>query len=306
MRNEGHPRHLLVGYEGGEAAEGAARAALDMHRRFGAAVEFVHVVDLPRPEDVAGRPDRVAETGAEIEAAAFDHVAAELEALAADCGSDLALRDRLLVAVGHPARVIVERAAEVGADLIVMGPHRRRGVFDFGSTARAILGKAPCDVWMQPRAQRAVERILVPLDLSEESLAALHIASSMAAALGARVTALHCFPPPDLAYAASPGYPVAGPTYAVEDVRKLARQEFEEAVAGFDWEGVEHDQRFSEGRPADVILELSAGYDLIAMGSHGRTGLAAAVLGNVAYAVLKQSEVPVLCIRHPMRDWLLG
>ncbi len=304
--HKGRPKHIIVGYDGGAGARNVARASLDMHARFGAHVEFVHAVDIPRPEAVAGRPDRVAEMQAEIEAGAWEHVVLALEGVASASGTDYAVRDHLRVALGHPAEILVTRAKETQADLLLIGPHTRRGLLDFGSTARAILGKSPCDVWVQPREPRAIERILVPTDMSEDSLLAMHTACDLAAEYGAEVTALHCFTPPDLAYAASPGYPIAGPTYVIDDVRKIATEEFDQAMADFDWRGVEHDRRFVEGRPQEAILALQNETDLIAMGSHGRTGLSAAVLGNVAYAVLREAHVPVLAIRHAKRSWLLS
>ena len=44
--------------------------------------------------------------------------------------------------------------------------------------------------------------------------------------------------------------------------------------------------------------------EMIVMGTHGRTGLARVVLGNVAYGVLRSADVPVLAMRHPEREWL--
>lgn len=304
--SKGRLEHIIVGYDGGEAAQYVARVSLDMHARFGARVEFVHAVDIPRLEEVAGRPDRVAEMQAEIEAGAWEHMAQALTGVASELGVDYAVRDHLRVALGHPAQVLVSRAKETQADLLLIGPHRRRGLLDFGSTTRAILGKSPCNVWVQPAAPREIQRILVPTDMSADSLLALHTACDLATEYGARVTALHCFIPPDLAYAASPGYPIAGPTYVIDDVRQIAAGEFDQAMADFDWQDVEHDQRFVEGRPQEAILALQDETDLIAMGSHGRTGLSAAVLGNVAYAVLREARVPVLAIRHARRSWLLS
>ena len=90
------------------------------------------------------------------------------------------------------------------------------------------------------------------------------------------------------------------------EFRKLAEEEFGQELADFDWKDVANGQRLVDGAPAEVVLGLQDEYDLIAMGSHGRTGLSAAVLGNVAYSILKQSRVPVLAIRHPERSWLLA
>jgi len=305
MKLAGHPVHAVVAYDGARS-EHAARVALDMRRRFGTTLDFVHAIDLPRPEEVAGRPDVIGQMEAEVEARAYETLQGMLAELTRDAAEAQAVSTALRVVVGNPARVVVERAREVQADLVVLGPHEKHGRFDFGSTTRAILGKAPCDVWVQPGPVGDVRRVLVPIDLSEESLRALAVARDLSAEYGAEITALHVFQLPDVAYAASPGYPIAGPTYVIDDVRRISEREFQEALASFDWKGVGHQARFEEGRPADVILELSDKADLVVMGSHGRTGLAAAILGNVAYAVLRSAKVPVLALRHPSRGWLLG
>jgi hypothetical protein len=55
----------------------------------------------------------------------------------------------------------------MSADLIVLGALRRRPAIDFGSTARAVLAKATCPVWVQPGPVGTIRRILVPVDLSD-------------------------------------------------------------------------------------------------------------------------------------------
>jgi nucleotide-binding universal stress UspA family protein len=56
-----------------------------------------------------------------------------------------------------------------------------------------------------------------------------------------------------------------------------------------------------EGEPASTILELSAteNVDLIALGTHGRSGLSRWALGSVAERVLRSAEVPLLLVRTP-------
>ena len=185
-----------------------------------------------------------------------------------------------------------------------MGKHEKHGFFDFGSTARPVLAKADCNLWVQPGEYKPIRKILVPVDLSEDSRVALRIALNWAEKTSASVTAMHCFMPPELAYAPTAGgYP--GPAYVVNDVRDLAKREFEDAMDAFEWAGVEHERLFVEGRPVGAILELQDSFDLIAMGSHGRTGLSAAVLGNVAHSTMREARIPVLAIRQPNRSWLL-
>ena len=56
---------------------------------------------------------------------------------------------------------------------------------------------------------------------------------------------------------------------------------------------------------ATRVRELESAFDRIAVGSHGRSGLSAAVLGHVADCLLKGASKPVLAIRHPERQFLL-
>ncbi len=53
------------------------------------------------------------------------------------------------------------------------------------------------------------------------------------------------------------------------------------------------------GDPAQRILEQSSGYDLIVMGTHGKSGFLGRLMGSVAEKVVRQSTVPVLVVRLP-------
>ncbi len=304
MTHHGPPKRLVVGYDGRPQTRDCVLAALDLRRRFGTIVDVLRVVDIPPIDQVGGRPDLMLLAEAEIESRTYESTRSELEEL--DPENELGLADHFAVRIGNPAGMLVEFAHSVDADTLMLGPHEKHGLFDFGSTTRGVIAGSDCDLWMQPCPPRPIERILAPIDLSEESLRALACARDLAAECKARVTALHAFLAPDMAYAASPGYPMSGPIYAVDDVRKLAKEEFQRTLDEFDWNGVEHEARFVEGAPAAVVLDNQEGHDLIAMGTHGRTGLAAAVLGNVAHSVLRAAKIPVLALRLKKRAWLLG
>jgi nucleotide-binding universal stress UspA family protein len=87
--------------------------------------------------------------------------------------------------------------------------------------------------------------------------------------------------------------------------RQASREAFEAKLAEIGWQGEGHDRRWLEGPPEEVILDQKDS-DLIVLGTHGRTGLAAALFGNVAYGVLKRSSVPVLAVRLPKHRWRMG
>ncbi|MCP3919773.1 MAG: universal stress protein [bacterium] len=299
------PKTVVVGYEPSGRSDAAVCRAFDMLKRFGARLEVVHAVDLPPPEAAGGPPDRMSARNAELEGRAWDYLVARIGELADT--PDVKIEDVLHVTVGHPAKSLIERANALAADMIILGHHERRGLVDFGSTTRAVISKASCNLWAEATQPGPVRRILVPTDVSDESLEAVGMARDFAASLDASVRALHCYTPPQIAYAAGPGYEaVAMPDYVVEEESRHAQERFHSKLEAFDWKGVEHDLVFEEGSPVDAALAHQDEVDLIALGSHGRTGLAAVLLGNVAYGIMREARIPVLALRQERQSWLLS
>lgn len=298
-------RQILVGIDDLTRATPAIHAGQALTSAFSARAEIVHAVPVPTPMWPDVDAPQLAALNAGALTDAWQRLSEGLVPLLDDNGPCACPMEELLhVLPGHPCKVLVDRAAEIDADLIVIGPHRRRRMFDFGNTARGVLSQTGCSVWIQPVEFREIKRVLVPVDLSEESLRALRLAVLLAKTIGAHIETLYSFDAPEFAWGGVPGYPDAGPTYLSDDARSTVRGEYDRIVEEFPWDGVPHESRFVEGAPAPQILSLQDEFDLIALGTHGRTGFAAAVLGSVAYSVLKQSELPVLAIRHPERAWM--
>jgi nucleotide-binding universal stress UspA family protein len=141
--------------------------------------------------------------------------------------------------------------------------------------------------------------ILYPTDGTELSKKALAVALGIAKPLGARITAIHVMPPytppmADLSYTYP--NPISPEEYekAAKKTWAAARHELEAAAAR---EGVAFDavSGFSSD-PWDAIVDAAAAHrcDLIVMASHGRRGLAAALIGSETQKVLTHSPVPVL------------
>jgi nucleotide-binding universal stress UspA family protein len=146
-----------------------------------------------------------------------------------------------------------------------------------------------------------VSRILVPVDFSDASRTVLEYAIDMAESFGARVELLHVW---DL-----PGYVRPDLTVWVGDVSgtyaEQAQQSANEHMSRLvDDAGLKDhasvDTRVLCGTPHATILELLDGetYDLVVMGTRGRTGLAHALLGSVAERVVRHAPCPVLTVRR--------
>lgn len=142
------------------------------------------------------------------------------------------------------------------------------------------------------------DKILLPTDGSEVSLAAAERAVALAKLCGA---------PLHVVFVQEP-YPYAGIGAAsgagMQEYQAAAQQHAAEAFARIGAlakvPGVQLSTETVEGSgPAERIVEAAqrSGADLIVMGSHGRTGVARVLLGSVASKVLVLSPVPVLVVK---------
>jgi nucleotide-binding universal stress UspA family protein len=295
------PHDILVAVDAGPLSDAAIEQALELARRFDARLELVHAVAVPMPTWVLVPEPAGMASGTDEPRRAREHVVAHVAGLlTARHEARLRASEIVKTIAGRPSKVILDRAREIPADLIVLGALRRRPAIDFGSTARAVLAKSPCPVWVQPGAVTKIGRILVPVDMSDESMLALATARELAIRFQASVSALHAFDAGRIVAVPWDGFPTVA---EFQQVRAASFEAFEKAMADFDWGGVEHDVSFVDGLPAHAILERSRDADLIVMGTHGRTGLASVLLGSVAYHVLKHTTRPVLVVRKPGRKF---
>ena len=143
--------------------------------------------------------------------------------------------------------------------------------------------------------------ILVAIDFSDDSRAALVWASDYAALVSAPIIVLHVIHDP----AENPGfYNKAGHSalLPLEDVAQEKMDEFMKEVAS-DYSDLESpfpiEKKFAVGLPAGRITAVAEkeGAQMIVIGTRGRTGLSNLLLGSVAKQVLKKSGVPVVVVK---------
>lgn len=140
------------------------------------------------------------------------------------------------------------------------------------------------------------KKILVPTDHSDAAESALDYAIAFAKSVGAEVTVLHAY---DIPLAAFPeGIPV-DTADLVTALVNAARESLAACVTKRKDCGVKVTPILKPGDARDVIHEVAAeiGADLIVMGTHGRRGIARALLGSVAENVVRMADRPVLTVR---------
>jgi nucleotide-binding universal stress UspA family protein len=140
------------------------------------------------------------------------------------------------------------------------------------------------------------KKILVPLDRNAGAEAALPVAADLVKVDGAVIRLLHVAPIPSTI--AAEGRVIAYADQESDRLQHLAVDYLREAAGQLAGLPVEYAVRF--GEPAEEILEEArgSGADLVVMATHGRRGVARLMLGSVAEAVLRRSEVPVVLVRH--------
>jgi nucleotide-binding universal stress UspA family protein len=143
------------------------------------------------------------------------------------------------------------------------------------------------------------KHILVPVDGSGTSLAAIDKAVGLAKSYGSTVTAIYVIDP----------YPFTGVgadfAYGQDQYLSAARSEASTAIdavaARLTQAGIAVDTRVVEAHTVwRGILEAAeaVGADLLVMGSHGRRGLEKLVLGSVTQSVLSHTKLTTLVVRE--------
>lgn len=148
---------------------------------------------------------------------------------------------------------------------------------------------------MPPR----IDTILVPVDFSTGSAAAVEWAQAIAGAFGAKIVLLSVVDVSVSAIMGGPGGVMVPPP--PESLLDQMREEAQTEMAAVAARVAGATPVIREGTPRHEILEVAADVkaDLIVMGTHGRTGLAHLLFGSVAEHVVRHAEVPVFTVRGP-------
>lgn len=141
-------------------------------------------------------------------------------------------------------------------------------------------------------------KVVVGVDGSPSSLAALRWAYAEAAAHGAELCAVMAAVPPPVTVSA--GMPRVT-NVAPRDTAERTLEDAVRAVVG-DAPAVPVERSVVAGSPAKVLLDMSADADLLVVGSRGIGGFAGLLLGSVSQQVTQHGRCPVVVVRPPAAD----
>jgi len=298
---------ILIPLDGSELAEGALSCAAMLAHGLPAELILLRAVSLsPDVREVLDKDGLETDVPlGRLEAEAHDYlcrVASRFE------GHDLHVRP--VVRRGPAAEVIVDSADQMAVQMIVMATHGYSGFsrWKHGSVAERVLQAASVPVLLvrageervagpEPETIKTCRRILVPLDGSPMAEQVLPPVSSVARALDARLVLFRA--PIVYTSGAMVGewyLPLEGVLEVTEQDAQVYLAHMAERLAE---EGLKVSTAMQRGGVAEAIVDYAEAnqMDLIAMCTHGRTGLARWMLGSVADRVLRAGGVPLFLVR---------
>jgi nucleotide-binding universal stress UspA family protein len=307
---------IVVPLDESERAERALPIAARIARASSASMLLVRIVTIPndfslQAHGIALEPYEVVETE-------YDRADAYLKQIA--CSDELSgIQVRTIVGSHDPAEAILAISQEHQADLIVLSSHGARGAtrWRHGSVALRIARHSPFPVLLLhsdidgssglTAPGHGPLRVLVPLDgspMAEEALEPAIFLSRVFSSPAQGILHLACV------------IPLSDPEMLAETERKHAIRE----VQAYLWTVERHIHWQEEGGAkisvtdsitispdvAQALIERAEpekggdeqGYDLIAMTTHGRGGLARWIMGSITERVLNTTRLPMLIV-HP-------
>jgi nucleotide-binding universal stress UspA family protein len=149
--------------------------------------------------------------------------------------------------------------------------------------------------------------IVVGVDGSEASRDAIRWAAEEARLRSTSLVAVYAwsFIPPqpigDPGMLAVPVSDLPGQLDAEKDAARAALDAAVDEVLGGE-QGVEVERKLAEGDAGDVLVAESADAELLVVGSHGRSGFKAAILGSVSRHVVAHASCPVVVVKTRPAD----
>jgi len=294
---------ILVPLDGSELAEVALPYAEALAGRLGSEVVLVHVCESAQEQYHHMHQLYIGKMVAATKSGAKKYL---------EKPGDKSITVRSAVLDGHPAERIVDFADEEDIDLIIIATHGWSGVrrWVLGSVADKVMRATKRPVALirakgiHPHVPEkgAMNKILVPLDGSKEGEAVIPYVEELASRLKGELTLLHVVPQ------ASPVYAIPGETaqipYTQAEVELLkvnAGSYLEKVANALKDKHIEVKSEVKVGNTGHEIIKLAdeVHADLVAMSTHGWSGVTRWALGSTADKVLNGGNTPLLLVRSP-------
>ncbi|CAN5347975.1 universal stress protein [soil metagenome] len=272
---------VMVGVGGGQSSHSAVEWAASRTARTSGSVHLVHVIDVTWgivPAEYTEQAILAAEQSLR-----------EVERSVADRYPDVAVRSSVLV--GSPVEELA-RATEQ-ADLLVVGTRRRGEFGGAGRLATRIAARAACSVIVVPDDVPAdATGVIVGVDGSDDSDAAVKFAAREADRLGESLTVIYSWAAPEPWDTTES---ILAPLAPLDEDRIVIA----EAIAGLaeDYPDLTVHSEVVSARPERALYGASVRARMLVVGSRGRHGLTKLFLGSVSESMVSLLPCAVAVIR---------
>ena len=279
-------KNLLLATDLSARSDRAQERAIAIAREHGAKLTIVHVVDEDLPATLADDQQRTAE----------EAIRGHVDALTASDRPSISTE----VVFGRAYVDILEMAAKTEAEVIVLGLHREDAFKDMfrGTTVERVVraGNVPVLV-VKERASGPYRRIMVAVDFSIYSRRAVEFAARFVPAGQFHLVHAYHVPFKGFLYGHDTRREVRH--YHQVQFQQMLDQEMAAFLASLEENAPELERVMQEGTVEEVIHHQIGRLnpDLLVLGTHGRTGVAHAVLGSVAEGLLRAPPCDVLAVK---------
>ena len=202
---------------------------------------------------------------------------------------------RTINEIGSPAKIILDGAQTVAADLVVVGARGRSRIAEtvLGSVSHRVLSHASRPTLIVKGVVHPIRHVLVAVEGRDDADRIIQWLTRHRFAAPVELSVLNVVVPIGLD---SP-YDALGATAWWEGAETYAEEFVKETAAKLLDSQYTVSTKVAVGDPAAVVVEHAAGADLVVVASHGRKGLDRFLLGSVSHAIVHHVSCPVLVIR---------
>jgi nucleotide-binding universal stress UspA family protein len=287
---------LLVPLDGSELAEVSLWYAARLAGRLQASLTLLYVINPTEVTSPHMYECYLQDTVTKIKAEA-EKIAAET------AGGNIAVDYKILK--GDPPEEIVDYADKNKIDLIILSTQGKGGIkrWSLGNVANKVVGATRKQVMLiRAKGTRSdvyhdrLVKVLVPVDGSRESESILQSVTYLAAKLNLEITIFHMWT------GSYQSFLTQDMLQRSDEIRKKEKTYTDKLGAKLTRQGLRVNTIFSEtfqnGEAAEIIKVAEEGnYSMVAMATHGRSGVGRWIFGSNANKVLNEGSTPLLLVR---------
>ena len=296
-------KRILWATDGSKEADSALRYATFFAEKLGAQILclFVSDVEIPITAPYAVPDDFIIKAAQKVE----DKLENKLKRVQKNLNKK-GIDSTYKIIRDETTQGIIKTANKNSCDLIVMGKHGQGFIekLFIGNNTAGVLKKSPLPVLsVSGRARKGIdkiEKILVPVDVSNSSNSAISSSLDLAELFNASVTLLYVFWLDEKAYDIPPSMVEKFMNKATKTLDRKANQTKKKFLRTRKGSKLDLNTKVIHGTsPSSAIrgYVTKNNFDLILMNTHDRKGLSRLILGSDAERVIRQAPCPVLVVR---------